>query len=202
MTPAPIPEQLPKNRHLAYASTQKQFEEVFADKWTKPDESVLLILTPTERIDPTLNAGWMSACSHCLGGCPDSETGLVECRRCDSTGLSEDITRTDCWWLVIRGGDSPMHPDWIRELVRQAERCEVPVWFEGWGAWKPVDEPLDAATPQILLQSGGHRSSVAVFDGEFEHPIGTQQWMAQVGSNNSGCVLDLQVFHQLPGGIR
>lgn len=203
MTKAPIPENLSENHRLIHVRTQAELGTVFDGvRWTWRETRVVLIVTPWESIDPTLNCGWNSRCRYCEECCPDPETGVVDCSRCDSTGVSPDLTDVACCWLIIRGSCRPMHPQWIRDLVKHAEAAEVPVWFEGWGDWKPVDEPLDADTPQILLQSGGHRSSVSVFDGEFEHTIGTQQWMAQVGSNNSGCVLDMQVFHQLPGGIR
>lgn len=44
-------------------------------------------------------------------------------------------------WLIIGGesgpGARPMHPEWARALIVEAERLGVPIMFKQWGDWVP-----------------------------------------------------------------
>lgn len=45
-------------------------------------------------------------------------------------------------WVIV-GGESghdarPMHPDWVRSLMKQCQEADVPFFFKQWGQWKPL----------------------------------------------------------------
>lgn len=70
---------------------------------------------------------WCSACRHCADdGFPDPETGLIECRRCDCTGKSDEPAID----LVICGAESgpkrrEMKLEWVRDLRDQCKKAGV-----------------------------------------------------------------------------
>jgi protein gp37 len=52
-------------------------------------------------------------------------------------------------WVVVAGGDEPLHPQWVRDIRDQCTAAGVPFFFRGWGWWvengtncggKPGDE--------------------------------------------------------------
>lgn len=67
-----------------------------------------------------------------------------------------DLKR-QCQWLlgdgdrkisvvIVRGGSSPVHPDWVRSLRDQCAEAGVRFVFQGWGEWEEVYD-LDIDDP-------------------------------------------------------
>lgn len=84
---------------------------------------------------------WFYDPCHCLEeGYPDPETNVIECRRCDATGISDspsfDID------ICITGGESgpkarPCNVDWIRDIGKQCKTAGV-AWFNKQLGSRPV----------------------------------------------------------------
>lgn len=75
-------------------------------------------------------------CRHCLNGVPDHETNVVECRRCDSTGISDELAID---WVIV-GGESghnvrPFVVEYGADIVRQCRAAGVPVFFKQMGSF-------------------------------------------------------------------
>lgn len=92
------------------------------------------------RIDLTLDSLVCLPCPYCVDAVPEWDTGIIECRRCESTGKGDE------WGIdwVICGGESgpnarPMHPDWVRLLRDQCAAAGVPFFFKQWGSCLPCD---------------------------------------------------------------
>ena len=77
-------------------------------------------------------------------------------------------------WIdhVIVGGESgpgarPIHPDWVRNVLKESDDAGVPAYFKQWGEWAPSDRPfegikhhewhcgyMDAPKPRYSLRVG------------------------------------------------
>lgn len=103
-------------------------------------------------VDLTLDGLSCGPCPYCADGSHDSETGLVDCPRCDGSGKGDEVLLD----LVIVGGESgpnarPMHPDWARSLRDQCVAAGVPFFFKQWGEWGPGS--YNMATGQAVFRA-------------------------------------------------
>ena len=101
-------------------------------------------------------------------------------------------------WVVCEGGDSPMHPEWVRSLRDQCEEAGVPFWFSGWGEWRP-GLPEDCGMDQRLVEvqsvharSRGRLRDILLSAGSSSHP------MARVGKDKAGRLLDGRTWDGVP----
>jgi hypothetical protein len=108
-------------------------------------------------------------------------------------------------WVVI-GGESgpkarPMHPDWLRTIIRDCKASGTPLFFKQWGRWKPVlDRDNDDLDWQAKYTTWGrsprHRwlnlAGGQGFHGERVHV------MAAVGKNAAGFEIDGQTYREFP----
>lgn len=75
--------------------------------------------------------------------CGESEMEMT-CPECGIDGGNGGLNHVDCCdraiesrhglgfdWLIISGGEKPLHPGWIRSLLAQAQAADVPFWFDG-----------------------------------------------------------------------
>jgi hypothetical protein len=88
------------------------------------------------------------------------------CRICQGSGLTID-------WVLVRGGDEPLHPAWVRGIRDQCAAAGVPFAFLGWGYWKPIYEPTDEPAELVVLNMGVDHSG-RLLDGRdhFDSPWG------------------------------
>jgi len=91
-------------------------------------------------------------------------------------------------WVVVGGGDEPMHPDWVRSLRDQCVVAGVPFYFKGWGAWAPWRGP-SARTPVFAHRNGTVSE---------EQVDGMSISMHRVGEKISGRMLDARVWSDMP----
>jgi protein gp37 len=101
-------------------------------------------------------------------------------------------------WVTLRGGDKPVHPDWVRAIRDQCQGAGVAFWFSSWGAWGEVG-PL--SVPQCAIFSDGRtcdgtRAEMRRLDNE--KTICNGQWMYRVGKARSGRLLDGVEWNQMP----
>ena len=127
------------NVWLGYsASTQADLEKGLPEllKCRNLCDKLFLSLEPlVEEID--LQDYLYDPCPACAEGCPDPETGVIECRACDSIGLSNDSSFLIDW--VITGGESgpnarPCNVEWIRSIVSQCKEAGVPCFVKQLGS--------------------------------------------------------------------
>ena len=127
-------------------------------------------------------------------------------------GAKRDMIRS----VIIRGGAEPMHPDWVRSIIRQCEAAGVPVWFDGWGEWWPFfakDDDMAA----VYEDSAGNSSTSdhGPFPPGFNLDADPKEWEEhrwprenpnsdgtqssfRVGAARSGRVIDGREWNQLP----
>jgi protein gp37 len=139
-------------------------------------------------IDLTIDSLVCTACPHCLDASPEWDTGVVECRRCDSTGKGDE------WGIdwIIAGGESgpharPMHPDWARSLRDQCAAAGVPFFFKQHGEWIGV--------PDLRRLPGGSGRGCGAFDHcRYDH--GAEAVL--VGKRAAGRLLDDREHNDMP----
>lgn len=103
--------------------------------------------------------------------------------------LLEDLGEIDLTGihLVIVGGESgpnarPMHPDWVRSILRQCQTAGVAFFFKQWGEWWP-----DGQAPQRLAEFG---------------PISDpEERLVKLGKKAAGRLLDGVEHNAMPGGL-
>lgn len=142
--------------------------------------------------------------------CPAAVRGLVmepreDVELCNVSGWKDKAY----WWgrtimggdginhVIIRGGAEPMHPDWVRSIIRQCEAAGVPVWFDGWGEW------ISAGVGWVDSLPKHPRSELP--GNMFFPPLASIQCIkvggmdfARVGAAHSGRVIDGCEVNQLP----
>lgn len=159
----PIPNPLPSGWRVVEARTQAECDAV------EPcGDRVILVLTPSEAIDVELQS--------CIG--PGT---------CGDVAIRSDFLA----WLIVRGGESPLHPDWVRSLRDQAEEAGVPFWFEGWGEWYPACQWR--LTPVKLATANPNLASEWLRDPHTGSPS-----YYRVGPSRSGRLLDGREWSQVP----
>ncbi len=88
---------------------------------------------------------------------------------------------------VIAGGESgpkarPSHPDWVRQLLHQCQRSQLPFFFKQWGAWVPRKHGGDGRAEWQWAEHGQ-----------------PWQWMCLAGKKRAGRELDGRLWEQYPG---
>ena len=203
--------------------TQAEADRLIPELLKVPAEVRYVVWQPTEDIDVAKSV---------TGKCPDCEHDLdlhsatSRCSGCSAGDGSEEnplclcrtILKDLLGWLIIRGGDEPMHPDHVRSLVNQAEAADVPCWLE-WGEWAPWGAAKIASGWQRKRINGskiygtlhnhefsmGYRKIVLFHGEEFEtfHVVepGGQDYISfvRVGRDRSGSTLDGREWKMVPG---
>jgi len=155
-------------------------------------------------LDLTLDNLVCTDCPRCSdGSLIEPDTGANACRRCDSTGKSDE------WGIdwVICGGESgpgarPMHPGWARALRDQCAKAGVAFHFKQWGEW------VGASVYSEGNKGGFTRSQVP---GE-TFPGRPSVWWSgdafggvvsiNVGKKVAGRLLDGREHNDIPGAAR
>jgi protein gp37 len=107
-------------------------------------------------------------------------------------------------WFYIEGGEEPLHPDWVRSLIAQAECASVPVEFSSWGEWqngsaRDVENLIVYSTGLKLTNEEFCAARETNYSGLSEHHChGNPCAMARVGRAASGCALDGREWHERP----
>ncbi len=77
-------------------------------------------------------------------------------------------------WLVLKGGEKPMHPLWVSYLQAQAAKSGTAFFFKGWGTWIPQ---AGTAWVDWVMPDGTH------YKGSFDT---RQELMARLGEDSCG----------------
>lgn len=165
------------------ASTQAEVDEQIVALLKAPAERRALIIEPRESI-------WVQ------GTQQTSETGRRA--RMYLRGNTGD-RRTD--WMVVRGREEPVHPAWVRFLLDQAARDQIPSYFGGWGRWLPV-RSCEFGTPEDHMMTMTSR-------GEKKHPatladvtaVGAPQGFIKLERLDTTCQVDMIRRRSMPEGL-
>jgi protein gp37 len=84
-------------------------------------------------------------------------------------------------WVIVGGGGSPMHPDWVRSIRDQCQAAGVPFLFTGWGEWAQT----------------GAMGEFCFNKGATVHDLVT---MNPVGKKAAGRLLDGREWNEVPNG--
>jgi Protein of unknown function (DUF5131) len=114
-----------------HARTQAELDAVVTELLRVPSACRALWLEPTEEID--------LSCAKCMDCAGEGEVNLnlsgqwVDCDECNGTGKP--------WsWVIVRGGNEPMHPSWVSRIRDDCAATGVPFCFLGWGEYIPISE--------------------------------------------------------------
>jgi len=100
-------------------------------------------------------------------------------------------------WVLAEGGERPAHPNWIRECRRDCRDFGVPLWFESWGEWLPIDD----YRPDLHGSADDHLHGWIYSDGSTNadrsrHELPTSTF--RVGRTRTGHLVDEEALRQLP----
>ena len=113
-------------------------------------------------------------------------------------------------WVVCGGetgpGARPMHPDWPRGLRDQCQAAGVPFFFKQWGEWEPIGPLYHPTESQEDRQADqyGQRKIIypnGIFCDPCFQPRPDAYLVERVGKKRAGCLLDGQVWAQMPSLI-
>lgn len=149
-------------------------------------------------VDLTIDGLSCSLCRECINQSPDRETNVVECQKCDSTGIGKNVLID---W-VIAGGESgpdarPSHPDWFRSLRDQCSAESMAFHFKQWGEWFPTRQARHSdlskdARKQVILRPDGQ-----ITTGFLEYGVDACV-MDRIGKRAAGRILDGVTYDELP----
>lgn len=130
-------------------------------------------------------------CPTCADGFPDPDTGMIECRRCEDTGRTDEPAID---WVIVGGesghGARPMHPAWVRSLRDQCARANVPFLFKQWGEFAELDlgtcDHGRGERPERFLELDG----TDVTDKPIDQHTPTTAGRIRVGKKRAGRTLD------------
>ncbi|MCP5462332.1 MAG: DUF5131 family protein [bacterium] len=95
-------------------------------------------------------------------------------------------------WIIIEGGEKPIHPNWIRDIIKFGSSYSIPVYFKSWGEWIPAGTFLSYDTPDIVyLNQNGDISKT-------DENIVNVVCLKRVGKMKSGCLLNEVLYHEIP----
>ena len=162
---SPIPSPLPEGWRVVTARTQAECDAAFAVRCRL---DTILVIEPRESIDVKIGS-------------------VLFGNRGGLGSINGEIVRFyGIRWLIVQGGESPVHPDWIRSLQRQAEAAGVPFAFLSWGSWMPC-KGIDTLRKEKSVT--------------FSPEINPQS-MLRVGPSRSGRSLDGREWSQVPEELR
>jgi len=159
---------MPTGWQLVTASTQDElFEKLFAVKGCPAVVHLHGIAGPVD-------VGWWFQKSHFFNDCDDASHHIRVPRL-----PHERIVRG----VIISGGDSPLHPSWVRSIRDQCVAAEVPFYFRSWGRYVPVSQGPLARLIKAEIET-------FLFEDYYD-----------AGTAYSGSILDGQTWTQLPEGV-
>ena len=111
--------------------------------------------------------------------------------------------------VTCGGGEKPLHPAWVRDLLKQCQAAGVPFTFLGWGPWWPawefqsmnqwVNHAGRCIFPgDICLDSAGKQLERGADWGPAHYPVAIMKFMGVA----SGSELDGQVYDQVGDFLR
>lgn len=106
----------------------------------------------------------------------------------DRFGIPANASRAKLSLVTVSGGDSPLHPDWVRSLRDQCAAAGVEFVFKSWGEWSNRH-------PQSPPIPGQEVERCVVGDPEVDGIM-----MYRVGRSRSGRVLDGRTHDGKGGG--
>lgn len=196
----PIPSPLPEGWRVVTARTQAECDAAFAVRCRL---DTILVIEPRESINVKLDC-------------------ILFGNRGGLGSINGEIVRFyGIRWLIVQGGESPCHPDWVRSLQNQAEAAGVPFAFLSWGAWKPLDADIkdnwyeSLYKPRRKAKVGENQNAIDESYGrtcrvptmQLQHDGKKGFWaidghvsmqMFRVGPSRSGRLLDDREWSQVP----
>lgn len=125
--------------------TRPHSQEEFVDLlkgiwWPRVDDKLeVLLLDP---LDWNVETEWLFGCRHCGradGWIERIPNGAGFClMECWDKGHDNPIFADYCHpfdWVIIRGGDKPLHPAWLYHTYNVFRIRGIPTYFAGWGEW-------------------------------------------------------------------
>ncbi|MHB8842810.1 MAG: DUF5131 family protein [Candidatus Aquicultor sp.] len=114
----------------------------------------------------------------------DALTGLGRTHRGEP--FSEDEGHLNR--VTISGGDTPLHPAWIRSIRDQCQAAGVEFVFESWGEFGPCElYPIGSGPLSVITSAGRHLTGKGVLD---DPDDAGAEIIARVGRDKTGRMLD------------
>jgi hypothetical protein len=150
-----------------------------------------LWLKPTGKVEigPDLEATCPVARMSCRACCGTGvvSTGSVDVNQYEisrTCGVCHGACGAD--WIIVAGGEEPLHPAHVRALRDECAALDVPFSFRSWGSWVPIDQ-------RPLSTTSDHLDRMMIY--------GTTVWW-RVGTARSGALLDGVEHDDRPVGAR
>lgn len=145
----------------------------------RQDARRFVLLTPREEVDirDYLKAPWM----------PDRivKPGSIPIEHVEVRGL--DL-------VIVQGGDTPLHPAWVRSIRDQCVAAVVPFYFAGWGEWD-----IGGAGAVLFGDDGTFCPTEGNVMCTREEAGHLHTFVSRVGADKSGRLLDGREWLELPG---
>lgn len=152
-------------------STQAEVDERVTKLLRKQESRRFLLLTPIEAIS------------------------LSPYATLDGVKVSQAV---DCDFVIVKGGDTPLHPAGVRSIRDQCVAAGVPFYFAGWGEWIPSNQDGCYGAPWVKRVDIGMNGQI------LKETDMDNDWCAmyRVGSDKSGRLLDGREWLELPNENR
>ena len=85
-----------------------------------------------------------------------------------------------------------MHPDWVRNILRQCQEQNVKFFFKQLGEWAPVWDTQYNNIIALDIEGNRHYPQEAIFKDS------NLTVMAKVGKKKAGCLLDGKEYKEFP----
>lgn len=121
----------------------------------------------------------------------------------DGPGETEGESYPGVDFVIVQGGDTPVHPAWVRSIRDACVAAGVPFHFAGWGEWTPplasgVTEPSDEWG--VIDFAGSYLRFTTPWNGRQDDPEDNYEFtVRRVGADKSGRLLDGREWVELPG---
>lgn len=114
-------------------------------------------------------------------------------------------------WVVVSGGETAIHPQWVKDIKEQCVFAGVPFWFNSWGDYIPRPFVSIEATLIEAAENGNLKWGTIDVNGTW-YPFSTPMlvhgrtgfWrprectMYLVGRERSGCMLEGREWQEMP----
>lgn len=107
-------------------------------------------------------------------------------------------------WVVVGGesgpGARPMHPDWVRSLLKQCQLAEVPFFFKQWGEWAPLQYANKRGEPYLCISLPSQHNYKKSNREIVWHPVRDESSLnlKRVGKKAAGRLLHGREWNEFP----
>lgn len=210
---------LPEDWALAVIPNQAEANRQIPPMLAAKNQTRVLLVSPEEPIDlhshllPKIDSSLYGPCGpddwEGKWGCESGHlsTRYLKSERLGNVCLSCHKPIFAIWrqpaWVIVQGGDTPLHPAWVRSIRDQCKAAGVPFCFAGWGAWVTLEQSEDC----MQARDRGHNPGFCPIglNGEPTRTSGADSSKGDVtvykfGATATGRMLDGRQHMDMPKG--